>query len=69
MCQLWLNLPAKDKMHPPRYQPITAKDIPTAPMKASGSIKDGEKNVVKVIAGVLFVILEVVFTRARRKMF
>lgn len=28
MCQLWLNLPAKDKMSPPRYQPIKKDDIP-----------------------------------------
>jgi len=28
MAQLWVNLPAKDKMTPPRYQPILAKDIP-----------------------------------------
>eukprot|EP00560_Eucampia_antarctica_P006278 CAMPEP_0197824736 /NCGR_PEP_ID=MMETSP1437-20131217/1954_1 /TAXON_ID=49252 ORGANISM="Eucampia antarctica, Strain CCMP1452" /NCGR_SAMPLE_ID=MMETSP1437 /ASSEMBLY_ACC=CAM_ASM_001096 /LENGTH=299 /DNA_ID=CAMNT_0043424485 /DNA_START=167 /DNA_END=1066 /DNA_ORIENTATION=+ len=27
-CQLWLNLPAKDKMHPPKYQAILSKDIP-----------------------------------------
>ncbi len=29
MAQLWVNLPAKDKMTPPRYQGIGAKTIPT----------------------------------------
>ncbi len=29
MVQLWVNLPAKDKMSPPGYQGITDKDIPT----------------------------------------
>jgi redox-sensitive bicupin YhaK (pirin superfamily) len=28
MAQLWVNLPAKDKKSPPRYQPIVAADIP-----------------------------------------
>ena len=28
MAQLWVNLPAKDKMSPPHYQPIVAADIP-----------------------------------------
>lgn len=28
MVQLWVNLPAKDKMSPPRYQAVTADDIP-----------------------------------------
>lgn len=28
MIQLWVNLPAKDKMSPPRYQGITASQIP-----------------------------------------
>jgi len=28
MVQLWVNLPAKDKMGPPGYQPIVAADIP-----------------------------------------
>ena len=27
--QLWVNLPAKDKMSPPTYQSIAAKDIPS----------------------------------------
>ncbi|MBK7987687.1 MAG: pirin family protein [Ignavibacteria bacterium] len=29
MVQLWVNLPAKDKMNPPKYQAINHKDIPT----------------------------------------
>ena len=32
MCQLWLNLPRKDKMVAPRYQPILDKDIPVVPL-------------------------------------
>lgn len=28
MAQLWVNLPAKDKLTPPRYQGIKAQDIP-----------------------------------------
>ncbi|KAJ3272328.1 hypothetical protein HDV01_005762 [Terramyces sp. JEL0728] len=40
--QLWLNLPAKDKMMNPRYQELKSADIPVAE-------KDGVK--VKVIAG------------------
>ena len=34
MCQLWVNLPAKDKMHAPRYQPILDKQIPVVPLSA-----------------------------------
>jgi redox-sensitive bicupin YhaK (pirin superfamily) len=26
--QLWVNLPAKDKLSPPRYQEVAAKDVP-----------------------------------------
>jgi len=44
MVQLWVNLPAKDKMAPPRYQNILSSDIPVVPL-AGGS---GE---VRVIAG------------------
>ncbi len=29
MVQLWVNLPAQQKMSPPGYQPILAQDIPT----------------------------------------
>ena len=43
MAQLWLNLPAKDKMTKPRYQPILAKDIPE--VELSGG------NAVRLIAG------------------
>ncbi|MGH6982089.1 MAG: pirin family protein, partial [Stellaceae bacterium] len=41
--QLWVNLPAKDKMTAPRYQEIPPKDIPVATL--DGGIA------VKVIAG------------------
>jgi len=44
MAQLWVNLPAAHKMTAPRYQPIEAKDIPTA------RFPDAE---VRVIAGTL----------------
>ena len=30
MVRLWVNLPAKDKMAPPRYQSIVSNQIPTA---------------------------------------
>ena len=33
MAQLWVNLPAKDKMTAPRYQAIEAKDIPVLQFK------------------------------------
>lgn len=44
MVQLWINLPAKDKMTPPKYQAITNRQIPKCrlPEKA---------GVVEVIAG------------------
>ena len=32
MAQLWVNLPAKDKMSAPHYQPIVAAEIPNAPL-------------------------------------
>ena len=40
--QLWVNLPAADKMMPPRYQEFLAKDIPQ--VRADGAV-------VRVIAG------------------
>ena len=42
--QIWVNLPARDKMMPPRYQEIPAAGIPEA-RSADGKIK------VRVIAG------------------
>ena len=44
MCQLWVNLPKKHKMTPPKYQPILDKDVPIVNM--------GQATV-RVIAGVL----------------
>ena len=44
MVQLWVNLPAKDKMAPPGYQPITDEQIPVAPLP-------GDAGSVRVIAG------------------
>jgi quercetin 2,3-dioxygenase len=46
MVQLWVNLPAKDKMAPPAYQGIVAADIPNVDL-ASG------KAVARIIAGEL----------------
>jgi quercetin 2,3-dioxygenase len=46
MVQLWVNLPAKNKMAPPRYQSITSKEIPTV------KLLDGS-GTARVIAGEL----------------
>jgi redox-sensitive bicupin YhaK (pirin superfamily) len=45
MVQLWVNLPAKEKMSPPRYQAITKDQIP--------SVKLGAESYARVIAGEL----------------
>ncbi len=44
MVQLWINLPAKDKMSPPHYQAILDREIPAV------SLPDGQGKV-RVIAG------------------
>ena len=44
MVQLWVNLPAKDKMSPPHYQAILNSEIPTV------NLPDGQ-GIVRVIAG------------------
>jgi hypothetical protein len=44
MMQLWVNLPAKDKMSPPRYQTLLDRDIPSVPLP------DGT-GLLRVIAG------------------
>lgn len=46
MVQLWVNLPAKDKMQPPHYQAIASADIPTI------DLADGAGSA-RVIAGEL----------------
>ncbi len=59
MCQIWVNLPAQQKMIEPRYQPILDKNIPKAPLfsRASGtgeelkSADDSSEGFVRVIAG------------------
>ncbi|MGE5522411.1 MAG: pirin family protein [Rhodospirillaceae bacterium] len=44
MAQLWVNLPAKDKMSPPRYQTILDADIPSVALEANAGR-------IRVIAG------------------
>lgn len=44
MAQLWVNLPAQQKMRPPGYQAIQGKAIPTAYL-------EGEQGTIRVIAG------------------
>tara|TARA_R100001039_G_C1844188_1_gene104673 strand:+ start:495 stop:1361 length:867 start_codon:yes stop_codon:yes gene_type:complete len=44
MIQLWVNLPAADKMAPPSYQAITGEQIPVVPLAAA----NGE---IRVITG------------------
>jgi hypothetical protein len=44
MVQLWVNLPARNKMSPPRYQGILAGEIPDVSLP-------GEVGTVRVIAG------------------
>jgi len=46
MVQLWVNLPAAEKMSPPRYQEILDRQIPTVAL-------DGDAGTVRVIAGEL----------------
>ena len=44
MVQLWVNLPAKDKMSPPRYQTLLDQDIPVVELAA-------DAGKLRVIAG------------------
>jgi len=44
MAQLWVNLPAAEKMSPPRYQEILAKQIPVVPL-------EGKAGTARVVAG------------------
>jgi redox-sensitive bicupin YhaK (pirin superfamily) len=36
--QLWVNLPAKDKMQPPRYQDIAPERLPVLELDAAGTV-------------------------------
>jgi len=47
--QLWVNLPAKDKMTEPRYQDIDPMDIPSLDLDGGGRVKviAGEVNGIK----------------------
>ncbi len=44
MMQLWVNLPAKDKMSEPRYQTLLDADLPRVPLPEDGGM-------IRVIAG------------------
>jgi len=44
MAQLWVNLPAKDKSAPPRYQTLLKADIPNVPLP-------DDAGIVRVVAG------------------
>jgi quercetin 2,3-dioxygenase len=39
MVQLWINLPAKDKMSPPRYQEIRARQVPAVDLDTGGTAR------------------------------
>jgi redox-sensitive bicupin YhaK (pirin superfamily) len=39
MMQLWVNLPKKDKLAPPAYQPIVAGDIPNVALDGGGQVR------------------------------
>jgi redox-sensitive bicupin YhaK (pirin superfamily) len=52
MAQLWVNLPAKDKMSKPRYQEILDKQIPAVELPGGPSTgSGGSAGTVRVIAG------------------
>ena len=38
-CQLWVNLPAKDKMSPPRYREVSAATIPEVALPDGGRLR------------------------------
>lgn len=54
--QLWVNLPKKDKLCPPRYQDIPAADIPSVPLANGATVRvvcgelSGKKGPVSDIA-------------------
>eukprot|EP00040_Diaphanoeca_grandis_P021622 m.115398 g.115398 ORF g.115398 m.115398 type:complete len:340 (+) comp28419_c0_seq1:156-1175(+) len=48
MVQLWVNLPKKNKMDPPAYQPILNSQIPKIPLTGRSDLSDGH---IRIIAG------------------
>jgi quercetin 2,3-dioxygenase len=53
MCQLWVNLPKKDKMTPPAYQEIHGSDIPVVNLPLGATGDDQVLGTARVIAGSL----------------
>lgn len=51
MCQLWVNLAAKDKMTKPRYQPINGKNIPVVNLPLHKSSDEESLGTARIIAG------------------
>jgi hypothetical protein len=56
MAQLWVNLPAKDKLTAPGYQAITAPQIPQVKLRQSDAADAGSADASSADAGVLRVI-------------
>jgi redox-sensitive bicupin YhaK (pirin superfamily) len=53
MCQLWVNLPKKDKMTKPRYQAISKDRIPTVELPLKREEETEVLGTVRLIAGAL----------------
>jgi len=53
MCQLWLNLPLKEKYREPSYQPILSQDVPVVGLKQAGKLDGDDVGSVRVIAGTI----------------
>jgi redox-sensitive bicupin YhaK (pirin superfamily) len=53
MCQLWVNLPKKDKMTKPVYQGIYNKDIPVVSLPLGNDDKQSQLATARIIAGEL----------------
>jgi len=52
MCQLWVNLPAEDKMSMPRYQPILDGNIPKVELiSGGGSAGEGSCSIARLEDG------------------
>jgi redox-sensitive bicupin YhaK (pirin superfamily) len=49
--QLWINLPAAEKMKPPSYKDIQAADIPQVRLAGASTAAGAQSGLVRVIAG------------------